>query len=66
MVKKFTDAAAFENLSAEAKEVIETSRYLEQHKITPGVKTEVIWLENEARTLSDEELESLKPRTPLV
>jgi hypothetical protein len=23
-------------------------------------------LENEARTLSDEELESLKPRTPLV
>jgi hypothetical protein len=53
MVKKFTDAAAFENLSAEAKEVIETSRYLEQHKITPGVKTEVIWLENEARTSRD-------------
>ena len=25
-----------------------------------------ILLENEARTLSDEELESLKPRTPLV
>jgi len=53
MVKKFTDDAAFNNLSREAKEVIEESRHLSQQKITPGVKTEVIWAESEARTARD-------------
>ena len=53
MVKKFTDDSAFDNLSQEAKEVIEEARYLEQHKITPGVKTEVIWPESEARSVTD-------------
>jgi hypothetical protein len=53
MAKKFTDAAAFDNLSREAKQVIEESRYLEQHKITPGVETEIIWPESEARSEKD-------------
>ena len=53
MVKKFTDDAAFDSFSKEAKEVIEESRYLDQHKITPGVKTELIWPESEARTARD-------------
>ncbi len=53
MVKKFTDGAAFDNFSREAKEVIEGARYLGQGKITPGVKTEVIWPESEARTAKD-------------
>jgi len=53
MVKKFTDDPAFDNLSTEAKRVIEEARYLEQHKITPGVKTELIWPESEARTSRD-------------
>jgi hypothetical protein len=53
MVRKFTDDPAFDDLSPEAKEAIEEARFLEQHKVTPGVKTEVIWSESEARSEND-------------
>lgn len=53
MVRKFTDDSAFDNLNQEAKEVIEEARFLEQQKITPGVETEVIWHESEARSERD-------------
>lgn len=53
MVKKFTDDPAFDGLNEEAKNLIEESRYLQQHVITTGVKTELIWPESETRTARD-------------
>jgi uncharacterized protein YbaR (Trm112 family) len=50
------------DLQKEGKELWSRSARL-AYPIRNGIP---ILLENEARTLSDEELESLKPRTPLV
>lgn len=53
MVKKFTDNSAFDGLSQMAKETIEMSRHLENQKVTPGVKTEIIWPPEQARSIQD-------------
>ena len=50
------------DLQREAQELWSRSARL-AYPIRKGIP---ILLENEARTLTDEELESLKPRTPLV